>query len=535
MSVAASEELAAPVVWPHAARAASLSVCFDPLDGSLNTDVAGVVGTIFGVRPGPGPHEPDPARAVLGAGTGQIAAGYILYGPATVFVYAAGARVHAFVLDPVEGQFRLTQADTRMPPAGRTYAVNDANWAVLAPGGARARRAAPAGPDARTSPTLSGTRAPWSRTSTGRSSRAASISTPRTRGDRRGASGSCTRRRRSRSWRRRRADARAPAARGSSTWSPPTITSARRSTSAARRRSSWAERCLPGRRGMTRERRRAGARPRGEDAGGLAGRPEPLLPHRQRRRPDRSARAGPCSRSSGSAPTNGWCRSGRTWRRRTAGSSATSPAARTRRRSGALGGSGSRSRCSSGSRAGATRGTRMPGGPCGWPCGSIAAWNRASRPAQPAGFARDLPRPPAHERRGGVSAARHRGRADRAVRAGPRPPPASRGSISSAARAPRPFYARNGFTDLAALEVSPGRWVYTLGRRRSAPAGRQVAPTRRYCRRRVSSVSSCWTASCWRPSAVWHRSRSSRETRSYSPRSVSCSARRPASARVVSE
>jgi GNAT superfamily N-acetyltransferase len=31
--------------------------------------------------------------------------------------------------------------------------------------------------------------------------------------------------------------------------------------------------------------------------------------------------------------------------------------------------------------------------------------------------------------------------------------------------APRPFYARNGFTDLAALEVSPGRWIYTLGRR----------------------------------------------------------------------
>jgi fructose-1,6-bisphosphatase I len=133
VSVAASEELAAPVVWPHAARGASLSVCFDPLDGSLNTDVAGVVGTIFGVRPGPGPHEPDPARAVLGAGTGQIAAGYILYGPATLFVYAAGARVHTFALDPVEGQFHLTQANTRMPPAGRTYAVNDANWASWRP------------------------------------------------------------------------------------------------------------------------------------------------------------------------------------------------------------------------------------------------------------------------------------------------------------------------------------------------------------------------------------------------------------------
>ena len=31
--------------------------------------------------------------------------------------------------------------------------------------------------------------------------------------------------------------------------------------------------------------------------------------------------------------------------------------------------------------------------------------------------------------------------------------------------APRPFYARSGFTELAAVEVSPGRWVYALGRR----------------------------------------------------------------------
>jgi GNAT superfamily N-acetyltransferase len=31
--------------------------------------------------------------------------------------------------------------------------------------------------------------------------------------------------------------------------------------------------------------------------------------------------------------------------------------------------------------------------------------------------------------------------------------------------APRSFYARNGFTEIAALEVSPGQRVYTLGRR----------------------------------------------------------------------
>jgi fructose-1,6-bisphosphatase I len=128
VSVAASEELPTPAVWPRATATEPLSVCLDPLDGSLNTDVGGVLGTIFGIRPGPGPREPDPARAVLGAGTRQVAAGYVLYGPATLLVYAAGSRVHAFALDPATGRFRLTQAGVRMPAAGRTYAVNDANW-----------------------------------------------------------------------------------------------------------------------------------------------------------------------------------------------------------------------------------------------------------------------------------------------------------------------------------------------------------------------------------------------------------------------
>src|SRR5262249_45055186 len=34
---------------------------------------------------------------------------------------------------------------------------------------------------------------------------------------------------------------------------------------------------------------------------------------------------------------------------------------------------------------------------------------------------------------------------------------------------PRPFYARNGFADLASLEVTPGRWVYVMGRRLDGP------------------------------------------------------------------
>ena len=128
VSVVASEELSAPVVWPRAGRAPGLAVCLDPLDGSLNSDVAGVMGTIFGIWPGPAPGEADPARAVLAAGTRQVAAGYLVYGAGTVFVYAAGSGAHVFVHDPTDGHFRLTQAGARTPPAGRTYAVNDANW-----------------------------------------------------------------------------------------------------------------------------------------------------------------------------------------------------------------------------------------------------------------------------------------------------------------------------------------------------------------------------------------------------------------------
>jgi fructose-1,6-bisphosphatase I len=128
VSVVASEELSAPVVWPRAGGAPGLAVCLDPLDGSLNSDVAGIMGTIFGIWPGPGAGETDPARAVLTAGTRQVASGYLVYGAGTVFVYAAGSGTHVLVHDPTDGQFRLAQAGVRTPAAGRTYAVNDANW-----------------------------------------------------------------------------------------------------------------------------------------------------------------------------------------------------------------------------------------------------------------------------------------------------------------------------------------------------------------------------------------------------------------------
>ena len=136
VSVLASEELAEPEVTRQSGTARrgvteSLSVCLDPIDGSWNLAVGGSVGTVFGIRPGP-PAGPDPARAVLGPGTDQRAAGYILYGTATLFVYTVGRGVHGFTLDPRLRQFVLTHPDLRMPARGRTYAANEANvgrWA----------------------------------------------------------------------------------------------------------------------------------------------------------------------------------------------------------------------------------------------------------------------------------------------------------------------------------------------------------------------------------------------------------------------
>jgi fructose-1,6-bisphosphatase I len=122
-----SEELADTVALPGRCGPGALLVCFDPLDGSLNADVNGAVGTIVGARRCPGATG-DHRAAVLAPGTTQVAAAYLLYGPATVLVYTVGHGVHGFTLDTDTGEFRLTHPGLRMPGHGRTYSVNDANW-----------------------------------------------------------------------------------------------------------------------------------------------------------------------------------------------------------------------------------------------------------------------------------------------------------------------------------------------------------------------------------------------------------------------
>jgi len=109
-----------------------LVVCCDPVDGSSNLDVNGTVGTIFSLRPTGGKTPAGPAS--LGPGTEQVAAGYVMYGPATTLVYTAGRGTHGFTLEQETGEFLLTHPDIKIPSRGKTYGINEGNLHSWHPG-----------------------------------------------------------------------------------------------------------------------------------------------------------------------------------------------------------------------------------------------------------------------------------------------------------------------------------------------------------------------------------------------------------------
>ena len=99
-------------------------LCYDPMDGSSNLDVDGAVGTIFSIRRRGDDEEHARPAEVYRAGSEQVAAGYVLYGPACMLVYAVGGSVHGFTLDSAVGEFFLSHPDIRMPGRGKEYSAN---------------------------------------------------------------------------------------------------------------------------------------------------------------------------------------------------------------------------------------------------------------------------------------------------------------------------------------------------------------------------------------------------------------------------
>ena len=124
----ASEEMEKPYYIPENCPIGRYTLLYDPIDGSSNVDINLNVGSIFSIQQQQGEDLDGEASDLLQPGNGQIAAGYILYGPSTVFVYSIGKGVHSFVLDPSLGEFILAQENIQIPDRGSVYSVNEGNY-----------------------------------------------------------------------------------------------------------------------------------------------------------------------------------------------------------------------------------------------------------------------------------------------------------------------------------------------------------------------------------------------------------------------
>jgi fructose-1,6-bisphosphatase I len=130
LAALASEEMDDPRPIPTSLRGEYL-LLFDPLDGSSNIDVNISVGTIFSVLRCPktatGAYCEPNEQAFLQPGRNQVAAGFAVYGPTTVFVITVGDGAYGFTLDRETYTFVLTHPDIRIPQDTQEFAINMSN------------------------------------------------------------------------------------------------------------------------------------------------------------------------------------------------------------------------------------------------------------------------------------------------------------------------------------------------------------------------------------------------------------------------
>ena len=121
-----SEELGKPIIVPKD-QAGKYIFMMDPLDGSSNVDVNVSIGTIFSIYRKKTPGDEVTTEDLLQKASEQVAAGYIIYGPSTLFIYTSGNGVHGFTLDPTLGEFFLSHPNLRIPRQGSWYSINEGN------------------------------------------------------------------------------------------------------------------------------------------------------------------------------------------------------------------------------------------------------------------------------------------------------------------------------------------------------------------------------------------------------------------------
>ena len=125
----ASEEKEDPIPVENDTPTGDYVLLFDPLDGSSNIDVNVSIGTIFSVLRRVSPKGPVRSEDLLQPGYKQYAAGYVIYGSSTMFVYTAGHGVHGFTLDPTVGEFLLSHENITTPSRAQIYSTNEGHSA----------------------------------------------------------------------------------------------------------------------------------------------------------------------------------------------------------------------------------------------------------------------------------------------------------------------------------------------------------------------------------------------------------------------
>lgn len=129
-----SEEQDSVIQIPAKYKKGRYVLVYDPIDGSSNIDTNVTLGTIFGIYKIDPPDGDVPVEAILRPGSEMIAAGYIIYGTSTIFVYTTGSGVHGFTLDPEIGEFFLTHENLRFPESPAYYSMNFGAYRYWGPG-----------------------------------------------------------------------------------------------------------------------------------------------------------------------------------------------------------------------------------------------------------------------------------------------------------------------------------------------------------------------------------------------------------------
>jgi len=97
-------------------------LAMDPIDGSSNIDINAPIGTIFSILPRNGLSN---EQALLQSGQHVLAAGFVLFGPATVLILSIGDGTDIYAL--ADGDYVRTHRAIRIPEDADEYAVNASN------------------------------------------------------------------------------------------------------------------------------------------------------------------------------------------------------------------------------------------------------------------------------------------------------------------------------------------------------------------------------------------------------------------------